>query len=65
MTFSEAMTKARKEADHADAEAKRQGMTFPEAYTVGYLTAALALAWTQLADAKVELNRHQTFIKAQ
>ncbi len=54
MTYTEAMTAARKEADHAEAEAKRQGMTFPDAYAVGYLTAALALAWTDLADAKAK-----------
>jgi hypothetical protein len=65
MTFSEAMTAARKEADHATAEAQRQKMAFPDAYTVGYLTASLARAMCDAHDAKVELQRHQSFIRTQ
>jgi hypothetical protein len=59
MTFTEAMQAARKEADNATATAKAQGMTFPDAYAVGYLTAALALAWTDLAAAKATATQQE------
>ncbi len=64
MTFTEAMTEARAEAERAQAEAKTQGMD-PQAFTVGWLTACLAGERCRYVNALAELKRHQSFIKAQ